>query len=63
MEQDLEVGTDREAESGLERFVGGDTLKRVLPRGSKWVPGFPIKPSGMTLRVVWITVPRLGLRE
>ena len=42
MEQDLEVGTDREAESGLERFVGGDTLKQVFPKGSKRVPGFPL---------------------
>ena len=27
MEQGLEAGTDREAEPGLERFVGGDSLR------------------------------------
>ena len=42
MEQDLEAGTDREAESRLEKFVGEDTLKQVFPKGSKRGPGFPL---------------------
>jgi len=37
MEQDLEVESDREPESGVERFVGGDTLKGVFPKGAKRV--------------------------
>jgi hypothetical protein len=35
MEQGLEAGTDREAESGLERFAGGNSLSRVFPNGSR----------------------------
>jgi len=36
MESGLEVGTDREAESKLEGFVGGDYLGGV----NDWIPVF-----------------------
>jgi hypothetical protein len=42
MEQGLEAGTDREAESGLERFVEGNSLNRVFPKGSRGDTGFPL---------------------
>jgi hypothetical protein len=47
MEQGMEAGTDREAESVLERFVGGDSLRLEAPEGFKakaWIPAF----AGMT---------------
>ena len=34
MEEDLEAGTDRETESGLEKFVEGNSLKGVYPKGT-----------------------------
>jgi hypothetical protein len=37
----LKNGTGREAESGLEKFVGGNNLDRMFPKGSRWAPGFP----------------------
>ena len=44
IEGQSKVGTNREAESGLERFVGGKILKRT--------PGFPLKNCGNDSRSV-----------